>query len=233
VRGLRDDGRAKVADAPERIRRSKGKSRSQEQARERQGTDLGGGHRYRGVKVLAAQVDGADAGAPQRGGDQLRQVKSAVIAGVGDATQDHAGRGRQQDRPRVESGELVGNVARSAARAGAVRFRAGGWHNPAAPSAALQSASVRAAQTRRERVRQNDRLKYGGILVGLVDLIQRVAEKVAANCVHRIAVVVSAMGIRRIARRSRAGNREPAAREMDVCCPRANRCRRTVSHGAV
>ena len=62
--------------------------------------------------------------------------------------------------------------------------------------------------------------KYGGTSVGSVELIQRVAEKVAALRArgHRIAVVVSAMGDHtdRLVDLAAGISREPNAREMDV-----------------
>ena len=62
--------------------------------------------------------------------------------------------------------------------------------------------------------------KYGGTSVGSVELIQRVAEKVAAVRQNgdRIAVVVSAMGDHtdRLVDLAAGIAREPNAREMDV-----------------
>src|SRR3954463_3380709 len=62
--------------------------------------------------------------------------------------------------------------------------------------------------------------KYGGTSVGSVELIQRVAEKVAAVRArgHRIAVVVSAMGDQtdRLVDLAAGIAREPNPREMDV-----------------
>ena len=72
------------------------------------------------------------------------------------------------------------------------------------------------ARTRTKTIVQ----KYGGTSVGSVELIQRVAEKVAAvrERGDRIAVVVSAMGdsTDRLVDLAAGIAREPNAREMDV-----------------
>ncbi|MBC8025437.1 MAG: alanine--tRNA ligase, partial [Steroidobacteraceae bacterium] len=82
VRGSRDDVKAKVADALERIRHLEKENRSlKDKLASGQGTDLSAGARdIAGVKLVAAQVDGADAGALRNAVDQLKEkLKSAII----------------------------------------------------------------------------------------------------------------------------------------------------------
>ena len=82
VRGSREDVSAKVRDALERIRQLEKENRDlKNKLASGQGTDLSAGAvRCAGVKVVAAQVDGADAGALRNAVDQLKdKLKSAVI----------------------------------------------------------------------------------------------------------------------------------------------------------
>src|SRR5688500_20281778 len=82
VRGSREDVKAKVADALERIRQLEKENRSlKDKLASGQGTDLSAGARdIAGVKLVAAQVEGADAGALRNAVDQLKdKLKSAII----------------------------------------------------------------------------------------------------------------------------------------------------------
>ncbi len=82
VRGSREDVKAKVPDALERIRQLEKENRSlKDKLASGQGTDLSAGARdIAGVKVVATKVDGADAGALRNAVDQLKdKLKSAVI----------------------------------------------------------------------------------------------------------------------------------------------------------
>ncbi len=139
VRGTRDDVKAKVVDALERIRQLEKENRSlKDKLASGQGTDLAAGARdIAGVKLVAAQVDGADAGALRNAVDQLKdKLKCAIIvlasvdapnkitlvAGV---TADQVGK--------VKAGELVGNVAGQVGGKGGGRpdFAQAGGNNPA------------------------------------------------------------------------------------------------------
>ena len=135
---------------------------------------------------------------------------------------------------KVKAGELVGNVAGQVGGKGGGRpdFAQAGGNNPAALGAALASVEgfVRAklgsgdipVSCKRGRLSMTRTIvqKYGGTSVGSVELIQRVAEKVAAVRARgdRIAVVVSAMGdsTDRLVDLAAGIAREPNPREMDV-----------------
>ena len=124
VRGSRDDVKAKVADALERIRQLEKENRElKNKLASGQGTDLSAGATdIAGVKLIAAQVDGADAGALRNAVDQLKdKLKSAVIvlasvdatnkitlvAGV-TADQTGEGEGRRTRRQRGGAGRWQG-----------------------------------------------------------------------------------------------------------------------------
>ena len=87
VRGSREDVKDKVADALERIRQLEKENRElKNKLASGQGTDLSAGATdIAGVKLVAAQVDGADAGALRNAVDQLKdKLKSRDHrAGVG------------------------------------------------------------------------------------------------------------------------------------------------------
>jgi len=109
-----------------------------------QGTDLAAGAvDVGGVKVVATQIDGADAGALRSAVDQLKErLKSAVIVL---ASVDGAGKialvaGVTADQTkRIKAGELVGAVAAKVGGKGGGRpdFAQAGGSDPAALPAAL------------------------------------------------------------------------------------------------
>jgi alanyl-tRNA synthetase len=117
LRGTRDDVRVKVSDALERIRQLEKENRQlKDKLASGQGTDLSAGARdIAGVKLVAAQVDGADAGALRNAVDQLKdKLKSAVIvlASVDATNKITLVAGVTADQVgKVKAGELVGNVA--------------------------------------------------------------------------------------------------------------------------
>jgi alanyl-tRNA synthetase len=150
VRGSREDVKAKVADALERIRQLEKENRSlKDKLASGQGTDLSAGARdIAGVKVLAAQVDGADAGALRNAVDQLKdKFKSAVIvlASVDATNKITLVAGVTADQiAKIKAGELVGNVAGQVGGKGGGRpdFAQAGGNNPAALGAALASVEA-------------------------------------------------------------------------------------------
>ena len=147
LRGTRDDVKAKVADALERIRQLEKENRSlKDKLASGTGTDLSAGARdIAGVKLVAAQVDGADAGALRNAVDQLKdKLKSAVIvlASVDATNKITLVAGVTADQvAKVKAGELVGNVAGQVGGKGGGRpdFAQAGGNNPAALGAALAS----------------------------------------------------------------------------------------------
>jgi alanyl-tRNA synthetase len=150
VRGSRDDVRAKVADALERIRQLEKENRDlKNKLASGQGTDLSAGARdIAGVKLIAAQVDGADAGALRNAVDQLKdKLKSAVIvlASVDATNKITLVAGVTADQTgKVKAGELVGNVAGQVGGKGGGRpdFAQAGGNNPAALGEALASVEA-------------------------------------------------------------------------------------------
>ncbi len=147
VRGGRDDVRAKVEDALERIRQLEKENRQlKDKLASGQGTDLSAGAKdIAGVKVVAAQVDGADAGALRNAVDQLKEkLKSAVIvlASVEGGAKVTLVAGVTADQVgKVKAGELVGNIAAQVGGKGGGRpdFAQAGGSNAAALPAALAS----------------------------------------------------------------------------------------------
>ncbi|HEX5160163.1 MAG TPA: alanine--tRNA ligase [Steroidobacteraceae bacterium] len=147
VRGTRDDLKTKVADALERIRQLEKENRQlKDKLASGQGTDLSAGARdIAGVKLIAAQVDGADAGALRNAVDQLKDKhKSAVIvlASVDATNKITLVAGVTADQTsKVKAGELVGSVAGQVGGKGGGRpdFAQAGGNNPAALGAALAS----------------------------------------------------------------------------------------------
>jgi alanyl-tRNA synthetase len=147
VRGSRDDIKAKVTDALERIRQLEKENRQlKDKLASGQGTDLSAGARdIAGVKLVAAQVDGADAGALRNAVDQLKdKLKSAIIvlASVDATNKITLVAGVTADQTsKVKAGELVGNVAGQVGGKGGGRpdFAQAGGNNPAALGAALAS----------------------------------------------------------------------------------------------
>jgi alanyl-tRNA synthetase len=150
VRGSRDDVRAKVTDALERIRQLEKENRElKNKLASGQGTDLSAGARdIAGVKLIAAQVEGADAGALRNAVDQLKdKLKSAVIvlASVDATSKITLVAGVTADQVgKVKAGELVGNVAAQVGGKGGGRpdFAQAGGNNPAALGAALASVEA-------------------------------------------------------------------------------------------
>ena len=147
VRGTREDVKVKVADALERIRQLEKENRQlKDKLASGQGTDLSASARdVAGIKVLAAQVDGADAGALRSAVDQLKdKLKSAVIvlASVDAANKITLVAGVTADNvARIKAGEVVGSVAGQVGGKGGGRpdFAQAGGNNPAALGAALAS----------------------------------------------------------------------------------------------
>jgi len=147
LRGSRDDVKTKVTDALERIRQLEKENRQlKDKLASGQGTDLSAGARdIAGVKLVAAQVDGADAGALRNAVDQLKdKLKSAVIvlASVDATNKITLVAGVTADQTgKVKAGELVGNVAGQVGGKGGGRpdFAQAGGNNPAALGAALAS----------------------------------------------------------------------------------------------
>jgi alanyl-tRNA synthetase len=145
VRGTRDDVTTRVQDSLEQLRTLEKQVRQlKDKLASGQGADLAAGAvDIAGVKVLATQVDGADAGALRSAVDQLKdKFKSAVIvlasvmapdklllvAGV---TADLVGK--------VKAGEIVGAVAAQVGGKGGGRpdFAQAGGTDPAALPQAL------------------------------------------------------------------------------------------------
>jgi alanyl-tRNA synthetase len=147
VRGTREDLKTKVADALDRIRQLEKENRQlKDKLASGAGTDLSAGARdIGGVKVLAAQVDGADAGALRNAVDQLKdKFKSAVIvlASVDASNKITLVAGVTADQTnKVKAGELVGSVAGQVGGKGGGRpdFAQAGGNDPAALAKALAS----------------------------------------------------------------------------------------------
>jgi alanyl-tRNA synthetase len=147
VRGTREDVKTKVADALERIRQLEKENRQlKDKLASGTGADLSAGARdIGGVKVLAAQVDGADAGALRNAVDQLKdKFKSAVIvlASVDASNKITLVAGVTADQTnKVKAGELVGSVAGQVGGKGGGRpdFAQAGGNDPAALGKALAS----------------------------------------------------------------------------------------------
>ena len=151
VRGSRDDVKAKVADALERIRQLEKENRDlKNKLASGAGTDLSAGATdIAGVKLVAKQIDGADAGALRNAVDQLKdKLESAVIvlATVDSATNKITlVAGVTSDNvARIKAGDLVGSVASQVGGKGGGRpdFAQAGGNNPAALGAALASVEA-------------------------------------------------------------------------------------------
>jgi alanyl-tRNA synthetase len=150
LRGTRDDVKTKVTDALERIRQLEKENRSlKDKLASGQGTDLSAGARdIAGVKLVSAQVDGADAGALRNAVDQLKdKLKSAIIvlASVDATNKITLVAGVTADQVgKVKAGELVGNVAGQVGGKGGGRpdFAQAGGNNPAALGTALASVEA-------------------------------------------------------------------------------------------
>jgi alanyl-tRNA synthetase len=145
VRGSREDVADKVRDTLDRIRQMEKEIRSlKDKLASGQGVDLAAGAvDIQGVKLVATQIDGADAGALRNAVDQLKsKLKSAVIvlASVESPDKVILVAGVTSDvTSRIKAGELVGTVAAQVGGRGGGRpdFAQAGGNNPAALGAAL------------------------------------------------------------------------------------------------
>ncbi|MBS0364405.1 MAG: alanine--tRNA ligase [Proteobacteria bacterium] len=147
VRGSREELASKVREQQERARQLEREIRTlKDRLASGKGVDLAAGAvDIQGVKVLATQVDGADAGALRAAVDQLKErLKSAVIvlASVEGSGKVVLVAGVTADQTaRVKAGELVGSVASQVGGRGGGRAdfaQAGGSKADALP-AALES----------------------------------------------------------------------------------------------
>jgi alanyl-tRNA synthetase len=146
VHGSRDDVAAKVRDALERIKTLERENRGlKDKLALGQGTDLASGAVSIGdVKVLAARVPDADAGALRAAVDQLKgRLGSAVIVlgSVVDSKVILVSGVTSDLTARVKAGELVGSVAAQVGGKGGGRadFAQAGGNQPAALDDALNS----------------------------------------------------------------------------------------------
>jgi len=145
VRGSREEIRAKVSDALERIRQMEKEIRTlKDKLASGQGADLSAGAvDIQGVKVVATKIEGADAGALRNAVDQLKnKLKSAIIvlASVESPTKIVLVAGVTANQTsRVKAGELVGAVAAKVGGKGGGRpdFAQAGGTNPGALDEAL------------------------------------------------------------------------------------------------
>jgi len=153
VRGTREDVLQRVQDSQEQVRQLEKQLRQlKDRLASGQGTDLAAAAvEVDGVKVVATEVDGADAGALRNAVDQLKdRLKSAVIvlASKNEANRVSLVAGVTADLlARVKAGEIVGAVAAKVGGKGGGRAdfaQAGGTDAAALPAAlALVSAMVR------------------------------------------------------------------------------------------
>jgi alanyl-tRNA synthetase len=149
VRGSREDVKDKVRDALERIRQMEKEIRSlRDKLASGSGIDLASGAvDIQGVKVVATQIDGADAGALRNAVDQLKgKLKTAVIvlASVESPDKVVLVAGVTADvTSRIKAGELVGTIAARIGGKGGGRpdFAQAGGNNPGALDAALSSVA--------------------------------------------------------------------------------------------
>jgi len=147
VRGSRDDVVQRVQDGQEQVRALEKQLRQlKDKLASGQGTDLAAGAvDISGVKVVATQVEGADATALRNAVDQLKdRLKSAVIvlASSGEANRILLVAGVTADLTnRVKAGDIVGAVAAQVGGKGGGRadFAQAGGTNAAALPAALAS----------------------------------------------------------------------------------------------
>ena len=147
VRGSRDDVLEKVRESLERTRQLEKEVRTlKDKLASGQGSDLGAAAvDIQGIKVLAARVEGADAGALRAAVDQLKsRLGSAVIvlASVESATKLILVAGVTADQvQRLKAGELIAAVAAQVGGKGGGRadFAQAGGNNPEALTGALAS----------------------------------------------------------------------------------------------
>jgi alanyl-tRNA synthetase len=150
VRGSREEIRAKVGDALERIRQMEKEIRAlKDKLASGQGTDLSvGAIDIQGVKVVATKIEGADAGALRNAVDRLKdKLKSAVIvlASVESPSKIVLVAGVTVDQTsRVKAGELVADIAAKVGGKGGGRpdFAQAGGTNPGALDDALASVAA-------------------------------------------------------------------------------------------
>jgi alanyl-tRNA synthetase len=144
LRSSRDEVPEKVRDALDRIRQMEREIRTlKDKLASGSGVDLAASAiDVQGVKVVAAQVDGADAGALRNAVDQLKsKLGSAVIvlASVDAQSKILLVAGVTADQTaRIKAGELVGNVAAAVGGKGGGRAdfaQAGGSNAAALPQA--------------------------------------------------------------------------------------------------
>ncbi|MBV6422831.1 MAG: Alanine--tRNA ligase [Steroidobacteraceae bacterium] len=149
VRGTRDDVGEKLRGTLDRVRDLEKEVRAlKDKLASGQGSDLAAGAvDIGGVKVVATQIDGADAGALRSAVDQLKdRLKSAIIvlASVEPPSKVVLVAGVTADQvKRVKAGELVGAVAAQVGGKGGGRpdFAQAGGSNPAALPAALRGVA--------------------------------------------------------------------------------------------
>jgi alanyl-tRNA synthetase len=147
VRGTRDDVVQRVQEGQEQMRALEKQLRQlKDKLASGQGTDLAAGAvDIGGVKVVATQVEGADATALRNAVDQLKErLKSAVIvlASTGEASRISLVAGVTADlTSRVKAGDIVGAVAAQVGGKGGGRadFAQAGGTDAAALPAALAS----------------------------------------------------------------------------------------------
>ena len=149
VRGTRDDVGEKLRGTLDRVRDLEKEVRAlKDKLASGQGSDLAAGAvDIGGGKVVATQIDGADAGALRSAVDQLKdRLKSAIIvlASVEPPSKVVLVAGVTADQvKRVKAGELVGAVAAQVGGKGGGRpdFAQAGGSNPAALPAALRGVA--------------------------------------------------------------------------------------------
>jgi len=149
LRSSRDEVPEKVRDALDRIRQMEREIRTlKDKLASGSGVDLAANAiDVQGVKVVAAQVEGADSGALRNAVDQLKsKLGSAVIvlASVDAQSKVLLVAGVTADQTtRIKAGELVGNVAAAVGGKGGGRadFAQAGGSNAAALPQALASVA--------------------------------------------------------------------------------------------
>jgi alanyl-tRNA synthetase len=147
VRGSRDDVLEKVRESLERARQLEKEVRAlKDKLASGQGNDLGAGAvEVQGIKIVAARVEGADAGALRAAVDQLKsRLGSAVIvlASVESASKLILVAGVTADQvQRLKAGELIAAVAAQVGGKGGGRadFAQAGGSDPEALTGALAS----------------------------------------------------------------------------------------------
>jgi alanyl-tRNA synthetase len=150
VRGSRDDVLLRVQEGLDQVRALEKQLRSlKDKLASGQGTDLAAGAQdIQGVKVVAQQVEGADATALRTAVDQLKEsLKSAVIvlASVGEGGKIVLVAGVTNDlTSRLKAGEIVGVVAAQIGGKGGGRpdFAQAGGTNAAALPGAMNSVAA-------------------------------------------------------------------------------------------